>query len=121
MMGFFASRGGRELIKLHGIHPLIMMHLARRGGRRSEKKIHPGDVDGRVQNFRASITEEKMMYKDKNDKAKSAPKAGGAIPLPVVSAHVATEHALYFILGETSGGNALTMNLLRTTVLPTYC
>ena len=57
------------------------MHLARRGGRRSENEILANDIDGHVQNLRASLTAEELKYKDKDKgKGKWIPKAGGAVP-----------------------------------------
>ena len=63
------------------MHHLIRMHLSRRGGRHPEKKIWANDIDGRVQNLRASHTAEELRYNDK-DKGidKWTPKAGGAAP-----------------------------------------
>ena len=75
------ARGVREVMKLTGLHPLIKMHLARRGGHRSEKRIPVKDIDGHVQNLRSLLTEEELKYKDKDkDKGKTKwiPKAGGS-------------------------------------------
>ena len=74
------TRGAHELMKLVGVHPLIKMHLARRGGHKSEKKIQVGDVDGHVQNLRSLLTAEELKYKGDKDKGeKWAPKAVGAV------------------------------------------
>ena len=57
------------------------MHLARRGWRRSEKKIHVDDVDGLVRNLSASITAAELTYKEKEKgEPEWEPKAGGAAP-----------------------------------------
>ena len=67
-------------MKVNGPHPLIRMHLARRGGHRSVKKIQVKDIDGHVQNLRSLITAEELKYKDKDKdtgKTKWVPKAGG--------------------------------------------
>ena len=38
------------------------MHLARRGGHKSEKKIPPADVDGAVQTLRLALAEQDSQY-----------------------------------------------------------
>ena len=38
------------------------MHLARRGGRKSEKKIVPADVDGVVVSLRSALAEQDKQY-----------------------------------------------------------
>ena len=77
------SRGAHEMLKLAGLHRLIKMHLSRRGGHRSEKKISVKDIDGHVQNLRANLTQEDLRYKDTNKgKYRWAPKAAGAVHRP---------------------------------------
>ena len=56
------ARGKHEVTKTRGLHPLIRMHLARRGGHKSEKKILPADVDGVVQGLRAALAEQDKQY-----------------------------------------------------------
>ena len=71
-------RGKHEVIKTKGLHNLIRMHLARRGGHKAEKKIPVKDIDGTVQNLRSQLTEEDMKYQ-RRPKAKMQPKAGGGV------------------------------------------
>ena len=61
-------RGKHEVIKAKGLRPLIRMHMARRGGLRSEKKIPVKDIDGHVQNLRLGLNEEDLKYRKKPDK-----------------------------------------------------
>ena len=56
------ARGRHEIIKTRGLHLLIRMHLARRGGRKSEKRILPADVDGHVQNLRLQLTQQDAQH-----------------------------------------------------------
>ena len=56
------ARGKHEVIKTRGLHPLIRMHLARRGGHKSEKKILPADVDGVAVSLRAALAEQDKQY-----------------------------------------------------------
>ena len=44
--------------QIKGLRPLIRMHLARRGGRKSEKKILPADVGEYIQGLRLSPAEQ---------------------------------------------------------------
>ena len=56
------ARGKHEVIKLRGLRTLIRMHLARRGGRKSEKKIPPADVDGYIKGLILSLAEQDAKY-----------------------------------------------------------
>ena len=84
-------RGKHEVIKTKGLHPLIRMNLARRGGHRAEKKIQIRDIDGHVQSLRAQLAEEDSEYQ-RRPKAKPQPKAGGGgvLDVPDALSHVET-------------------------------
>ena len=93
------TRGKHEVIKTKGLHPLIRMHLARRGGHRAEKKIQIKDIDGHVQSLRDQLTEEDLEYQ-RSPKSKSQPKAGGGVlDIPDTLTHVETASVV-------DGGNA---------------
>ena len=64
------------MMKLEELRSLIRMHLARRGCRKSEKKISPKDIDGHVQNLRANLLETDLEHKGKL-RTSDVPKAGG--------------------------------------------
>ena len=49
------ARGKHEVINMRGLHPRIKMHMARRGGHRSEKRISQADVDGLIQSLRNTL------------------------------------------------------------------
>ena len=49
-----------ELMSSYGLRGSILMQLARRGGRRSGRKIRPEEVDGRLQAIRDSMSKEEL-------------------------------------------------------------
>ena len=67
-------RGKREIIKVQGLHPLILMQLPRRGGHLAGKKIQPRNVNGHVQALRRQLIA-KDLDKDKVKRVKKE-KAG---------------------------------------------
>ena len=54
--GGICPRGKHEITKTAGLHTLIQMQLARRGGHLAGKKIQPRNVDGHVQALRLQLT-----------------------------------------------------------------
>ena len=71
------AKGKRETIKTRGLHPLVKMHLTRRGGHRSEKRVLPADADGCVQILRNSLKSDSLHHVKPKGKAKYKPKASG--------------------------------------------
>ena len=79
--GNIFPRGKHEIIKTAGLHTLIQMQLARRGGHLAGKKIQPRNVDGHVQALRLQLMSNdldtpqwKPRWKKKEDKV-----AGGEL------------------------------------------
>ena len=81
-------RGKHEVIKVKGLRPLIRMHMARRGGHRSEKRIPAKYIDGHVRSLRLGITAEDPKRRKKPEKWKETTQAGGdSLCATHVSAH----------------------------------
>lgn len=78
--------GRRELVKFRGLRPLMRMRHARRGGRKSEKKIPPADIDGYIQGLRLPLAEQdnKHVSKPPHPKGRWETKASGVNCVPLV-------------------------------------
>ena len=74
------ARGKHDVINARRLQPSEKCTLPEVGGRRSEKKHHPADIDGFAHGLRSSLMEEEAQYVEPppaNPKAKYKLKARG--------------------------------------------
>ena len=60
-------RGEHELTKLKGLHPVILMHLERRCGHRSNTKVAIEDIDRRAQSLRHQLAADDLEKRVETD------------------------------------------------------
>lgn len=73
--------------KPRGALPLIKMHLTRRCGHRSGKRIAPADIAGFIRGFRPSLNGEQTQYAKPvaNQMVKYKPKSSGRNGAPMIT------------------------------------